>query len=125
MLGCMELCEGAGPGGRWELGWAASRGGGASVEEEEVMVAAAEEGGGGGGNCCRGSGLGGKAMAGVAKPAELWLSLEEEVWLSRAPGGFSLPGGAEALGSTLRGWRRGGGAQAWVEPEPEVAVMPV
>lgn len=128
LLGCMTLCEGAGAGagGRWALGWEGSRGGGASVEEEEEVQEVEEEGVGS--NCCLGSGLG-KAMAGVGKPTELWLSLLEAAWLSREGGGFSLPGGAGALASALRGgWRRGCGmepSRAWAGLAPEGAVMPV
>lgn len=96
LLGCATLCErtGGGAEGRWELCWGLSRGGGASEEGAEV---------GGGGNCCRGSGLGGRAMEGAAKPAGWMLSPADTGWLSRGRVGLSFPGGATALGSVLAG----------------------
>lgn len=57
---------------------------------------------GGGGNCCRSSGLEGKAMAG-AKPTELMLSQTETAWFSTDREGLSFPGVATALSSVL-GW---------------------
>lgn len=65
----------------------------------------AEEGGGG--NCCRVSGLGGKAMAGALKPTELMLSLTETAWFSTEREGLSFPEGATALGSVLVSWMWG------------------
>lgn len=56
---------------------------------------------GGGGNCCRGSGLGGKAMAGAGKPTELMLSVTETGWFSKGREAFSFPTGTTALGSVL------------------------
>lgn len=84
--------------GRWELGCGLRSGGGASVDGTEE---------GGGGNCCRGSGLGTKAMAAEVKPTELMLSLTETAWLSTGSEGLSFPGGATTLGSVLVGWMGG------------------
>lgn len=99
LLGCATLCDRTGgAGGRWELGCGLRRGGGASVDGTEE---------GGGGNCCRGSGLGGKAIAGAVKPTELMLSLTDAGWLSTGRHGLSFPGGTTALGSVLAGWMGG------------------
>lgn len=97
MLGCATLCErtGGGAEGRWELCCGLRRGGGASEEDMDE---------GGGGNCCRGSGLAGKAIAGAAKPTELMLSVTGTDWFSAGREGLSFPGGATALGSVLAGW---------------------
>lgn len=101
LFGCATLCErtGGGAEGRWELCWGLRRGGGASEDGTEE---------GGGGNCCRGSGLGGKAMAGAVKPTELMLSLTEAGWFSTGREGLSFPGGATTLGSVLAGGWMGG-----------------
>lgn len=70
-------------------------GGGASVDGREE---------GGGGNCCRISGLVGKAIAGAVKPTELMLSLAETGWFSTDTEDLSFPGAAAAIGSVLVGW---------------------
>lgn len=100
LLGCATLCERTvgGAEGRWELGCGLRRGGGASVD-------GAEEGARG--NCCRGSCLGGKAMAGAVKPTELMLSLTATGWFSKGREGLSFPGVATALDSVLVGWMLG------------------
>lgn len=62
---------------------------------------------GGGGNCCRGSGLADKAIAGVVNPTELMLSVTETGWFSTGRDGLSFPGTETALGSVLVGWMGG------------------
>lgn len=61
----------------------------------------------GGGNCCRGSGLADKAIAGVVNPTELMLSVTETGWFSTGRDDLSFPGAETALGSVLVGWMRG------------------
>lgn len=93
------MCERTGGAdGRWELCCGLRSGGGASEDGKEE---------GGGGNCCRGSALAGKAMAGAVKLTELMLSLAETDWFSTGSEDLSFPGGGTALSSILVGWTGG------------------